>query len=83
MISSGSTPNSFGTVIRVVVDPSLVWGSPSPSPPPPPPRSPVCAEILGCKGDLVRLAVRVKVNFYPENICAAWIMFAVKYRSVL
>lgn len=47
------------------------------------PRSPVCAEILACRGDHVRMAVRVKIFIYPEDICAVWLMFAVKYRSIL
>ena len=46
-------------------------------------RSPVCSDILGCRGDQVRLAVRVKMYPYPEDVCAVWIMFAVKYRSIL
>ena len=48
-----------------------------------PPRSPVCAEILSCKGDHVRMAVRVKIFVYPEDVCAVWLMFAVKYRSIV
>ncbi|KAK1795146.1 hypothetical protein P4O66_010326 [Electrophorus voltai] len=46
-------------------------------------RSPFCEEILCCRGDHVRLAVRVRVFAYPESACAVWIMFACKYRSVL
>ncbi|XP_020377249.2 centrosomal protein of 76 kDa isoform X1 [Rhincodon typus] len=46
-------------------------------------RSPFCEEILCCRGDQVRLAVRVRVYPYPESACAVWIMFACKYRSVL
>ena len=46
-------------------------------------RSPVCTEIASCRGDQVRMAVRVKVYSYPEDIVAVWIMFAVTYRSVL
>ena len=47
-------------------------------------RSPVCSEIVGCRaGDHVRLAMRVKVFTYPEDVCAVWVMFAVKYRSIL
>ena len=46
-------------------------------------RSPVCEEIVNCRGDHVRLAVRVKVVAYPEAACATWIMFACKYKSVL
>ncbi|XP_054897838.1 centrosomal protein of 76 kDa isoform X2 [Poeciliopsis prolifica] len=46
-------------------------------------RSPFCEEIVCCRGDHVRLAVRVRVFAYPENACAVWMMFACKYRSVL
>ncbi|KAK2504510.1 hypothetical protein MC885_000093 [Smutsia gigantea] len=46
-------------------------------------RSPFCEEIICCRGDQVRLAVRVRVFTYPELACAVWIMFACKYRSVL
>ncbi|XP_030605812.1 centrosomal protein of 76 kDa [Archocentrus centrarchus] len=46
-------------------------------------RSPFCEEIVCCRGDHVRLAVRVRVFVYPENACAVWLMFACKYRSVL
>ncbi|XP_023185960.1 centrosomal protein of 76 kDa isoform X1 [Xiphophorus maculatus] len=46
-------------------------------------RSPFCEEIVCCRGDHVRLAVRVRVFVYPENACAVWMMFACKYRSVL
>lgn len=46
-------------------------------------KSPVCEEIVNCRGDHVRVAVRVKVYPYPESSCATWIMFACKYKSVL
>eukprot|EP00105_Crassostrea_gigas_P015727 XP_011432820.1 PREDICTED: centrosomal protein of 76 kDa-like [Crassostrea gigas] len=46
-------------------------------------KSPVCEEIINCRGDHVRLGVRVKVYPYPENAIATWIMFACKYKSVL
>ncbi|XP_060905695.1 centrosomal protein of 76 kDa [Labrus mixtus] len=46
-------------------------------------RSSVCEEIVCCRGDHVRLAVRVRVFAFPENACAVWLMFACKYRSVL
>ena len=41
------------------------------------------AEVVGCRGDRVRLAVRVRVFPYPEGVCAVWIMFAVKYQSIV
>ncbi|RUS90786.1 hypothetical protein EGW08_001405 [Elysia chlorotica] len=46
-------------------------------------RAPVCEEIINCRGDQVRLAVRVRVFPYPESACATWIMFACKFKSVL
>lgn len=46
-------------------------------------RSPVCEEIIHCRGDHVRLAVRVRVYPYPESACATWIMFACKYKSII
>lgn len=46
-------------------------------------RYPICEEIVCCRGDSVRLALRVRVFVYPENACAVWLMFACKYRSVL
>ena len=47
------------------------------------PRAPVCEEIINCRGDQVRLALRVRVFPYPESACATWVMFACKYKSVL
>ncbi|XP_071495438.1 centrosomal protein of 76 kDa-like [Diadema antillarum] len=46
-------------------------------------RSPVCQEIIACRGDHVRLAVRVRAFTYPEAALAVWVMFACKYKSVL
>ncbi|XP_077982929.1 centrosomal protein of 76 kDa-like [Glandiceps talaboti] len=46
-------------------------------------RSPVCEEIINCRGDHVRIAVRVRVFTYPESACAVWVMFACKYKSIL
>ena len=46
-------------------------------------RSAVCDEIICCRGDQVRLAVRARVFPYPEETNAVWIMFAVKYKSIL
>ncbi|XP_047293764.1 centrosomal protein of 76 kDa isoform X5 [Homo sapiens] len=44
-------------------------------------RSPFCEEIICCRGDQVRLAVRVRVFTYPESACAVWIMFACECAS--
>ncbi|XP_062501209.1 centrosomal protein of 76 kDa-like isoform X2 [Corticium candelabrum] len=46
-------------------------------------KSPVCTEIVTCRGDQVRLAIRVRIYPYPESTNAVWIMFACKYKSVL
>ncbi|XP_062848310.1 centrosomal protein of 76 kDa [Trichomycterus rosablanca] len=46
-------------------------------------RSPFCEEVVCCRGDHVRLAVRVRVFAYCESACAVWIMFACKYKLVL
>ncbi|XP_039593874.1 centrosomal protein of 76 kDa isoform X1 [Polypterus senegalus] len=46
-------------------------------------RSPFCEEIVCCRGDHVRIAVRVRTFSYAESACAVWIMFACIYRSVL
>ncbi|KAK3086421.1 hypothetical protein FSP39_018251 [Pinctada imbricata] len=46
-------------------------------------KSSRCEEIINCRGDHVRLGVRVKVFSYPESACATWIMFACKYKSIL
>ncbi|XP_071091691.1 centrosomal protein of 76 kDa-like isoform X1 [Haliotis cracherodii] len=42
-----------------------------------------CEEIINCRGDQVRLGLRVRVFPYPEAACATWLMFACKYKSVL
>ncbi|KAL2083856.1 hypothetical protein ACEWY4_019374 [Coilia grayii] len=46
-------------------------------------RSHFCEEIIGCRGDHVRLAVRVRVFAYPESACATWVMFACQYHCIL
>ena len=40
-------------------------------------------DILRTRGDTVRFGLRTKVVFFPEDICAVWVMLAVKYREVL
>ena len=39
-------------------------------------------EILTARGDQLRHAIRVKIVAYPENVCAVWVMVAVRYRAV-
>ncbi|XP_065675020.1 centrosomal protein of 76 kDa-like isoform X1 [Hydra vulgaris] len=46
-------------------------------------KAPACNDIICCRGDQVKLALRVRVFPYPERTCVVWIMFAVKYKSVL
>jgi hypothetical protein len=41
-----------------------------------------CADILGARGDSLRFGLRVKVFAYAENVCAVWVMLAVKYKPV-
>ena len=42
-----------------------------------------CEEIVKCRGDSVRLAVRIKVVAFPENALSIWLMLACKYKSIL
>ena len=37
------------------------------------------ADILQSEGDDVKFALRVKVYSYPEDVCAVWVMIAVRY----
>eukprot|EP00794_Sanderia_malayensis_P018997 gene18997-20909_t len=46
-------------------------------------KSSVCEEIICCRGDHVKHAVRARVFTYPEDACAVWIMFCVKYKSIV
>ena len=39
-------------------------------------------DILMARGDQVKLAVRVKIVCYPENVCAVWVMIAARFRSL-
>lgn len=45
-------------------------------------RSKMAIEIIECIGDVVRHGIRVKIVPYPEDVCAVWLMIAVKYRPV-
>eukprot|EP00002_Diphylleia_rotans_P038838 TRINITY_DN8878_c0_g1_i3.p2 TRINITY_DN8878_c0_g1~~TRINITY_DN8878_c0_g1_i3.p2 ORF type:complete len:104 (+),score=20.58 TRINITY_DN8878_c0_g1_i3:200-511(+) len=42
----------------------------------------VPVDLLNTRGDQVRFGLRVRVFPYPDNICAVWVMIAVKYKSV-
>ena len=39
-------------------------------------------EILMARGDQMKHAIRVKIVSYPENVCAVWVMIAVRFRSI-
>jgi len=39
-------------------------------------------EVLLARGDQLKLALRVKIVPYPENVCAVWVMVAVRFRSI-
>ena len=46
-------------------------------------KSPICEEILCCRGDQVKLALRVRVFTYPESAIATWVMFACRYKVIV
>ena len=46
-------------------------------------NSPICEEILCCRGDQVKLALRVRVFTYPESAIATWVMFACRYKVIV
>ena len=46
-------------------------------------KAPICEEIISCRGDQVKLALRVKVYTYPESAIATWVMFACRYKIVV
>ena len=46
-------------------------------------RSPIGEEIVACRGDQVKLALRCKVVTYPEATLAVWVMFACRYKIVV
>ncbi|XP_067934415.1 centrosomal protein of 76 kDa-like isoform X2 [Watersipora subatra] len=46
-------------------------------------KSKTCSDVLLCRGDHVKLAVRVCVYPYPESAVATWIMFACRYQSIM
>ncbi|XP_076372984.1 centrosomal protein of 76 kDa-like [Tachypleus tridentatus] len=46
-------------------------------------RSTLGEEIICCRGDEVRMAVRAHVYAYPENILSVWIMFSTKYKCIM
>lgn len=45
--------------------------------------STLCEEIIKVRGDEVRLALRVKVYAYPEQVLAVWVMFACRFKLII
>eukprot|EP00466_Bigelowiella_natans_P000876 jgi/Bigna1/74552/fgenesh1_pg.29_\ len=43
---------------------------------------PAAIDLIRSRGDSMRFAVRVRVFPYPEDVCATWVILAVKYRDV-
>jgi centrosomal protein CEP76 len=46
-------------------------------------KSSICEEIITCRGDQVKLAIRAKVYTYPESTIATWVMFACRYKIIV
>ncbi len=46
-------------------------------------KSSICQQIVSCRGDFVRLALRARVYSVAESVCATWIMVACTYKSAL
>jgi centrosomal protein CEP76 len=38
-------------------------------------------DVLISRGDQIKHAIRVKIVPYPENVCAVWVMIAVRYKA--
>jgi centrosomal protein CEP76 len=45
-------------------------------------KSPIGQEIITCRGDQVKLALRVKIYTYPELAIATWLMLGCRYKRV-
>jgi centrosomal protein CEP76 len=43
----------------------------------------VSSDIISTVGDRCAFAVRAKVKAFPENVCAVWVMIAVKFRPMM
>merc|ERR1711998_365762 len=39
----------------------------------------VPADIIATSGEYVNFALRIKVHIFPEDICATWLMLAVRF----
>jgi len=39
-------------------------------------------DLVSTRGDHVKMAVRVKVVVYPEDVVAVWVMLAVRYQPL-
>lgn len=45
-------------------------------------KSPMFEQIIFCKGDQVKLALRIRIFPYPESCIATWIMLACRYKAI-
>ena len=47
------------------------------------PSNVAAVDLVSSRGDHVRLAVRVKVVVYPEDMVAVWVMLAARYQPLV
>lgn len=45
-------------------------------------KNKVAFEIITARGDSMHHGVRVKIVPYPENICAVWVIVAIRYKAI-
>lgn len=45
--------------------------------------STICEDIIKCRGDQVRLALKTRIFLYPESCLAVWVMFACCYKIIV
>ena len=43
-------------------------------------KSPVALSIMQCAADQARLALRLRIFVYPDDVCAVWLMIASRHR---
>ena len=44
-------------------------------------KNDVCSDILAVAGDTVRFGLRCRIFAYPDDICAVWVMLAVRFQQ--
>jgi hypothetical protein len=44
--------------------------------------NPAASDVISSTGDYVRFALRVRVEAYPEDMVAVWVMLAVRFQPV-